>query len=164
MPSLTRRPQAFYVSGCPSATDAAFTANNRPSLVFARPTGKGITRRASSPSPYVPMPEGSGFAATFGKSPQTLVGVPLRARSSLPEHNQMGQNPFSDICPRPTTVYSLGSVANWPGILQECAIVGEPAVNSDRRRTIEPGEESQFLHVIGESVRRIEDGRSQCSA
>ena len=58
----------------------------------------------------------------------------------------------------------LGSVTNGSGILQERAVVGEPAMNSDRRRAIEPGEERQFLHVIGETVRGIEDGGSQGSA
>ena len=59
---------------------------------------------------------------------------------------------------------SRASLANGPGILQESAIVGESAVNSDRRRAIEPGKERRFLQVIGLSVQGIEDGRSQRSA
>jgi len=56
------------------------------------------------------------------------------------------------------------SVADRSSIPQKRSVVREPPVNSHRRRSIEPREEGQFLHVVSESVLGIENGRRQCPA
>jgi len=52
-------PQAFNVSVRPAATQDR----------------KGLNHKASksSPSPYIPMPEGRGFTATFGNAANAAV-------------------------------------------------------------------------------------------
>src|ERR1700722_5810503 len=43
-------------------------------------------------------------------------------------------------------------LADWPGVSRERVVVGEPSVDSDRWHSKEPGKESQFLPVVGETV------------
>jgi hypothetical protein len=56
-----------------------------------------------------------------------------------------------------------GFLADRAGVVQERRVVGKPSVDSDGRRAIEPGEESQFLHVVGETIGHG-DGRRKTSA
>jgi hypothetical protein len=46
--------------------------------------------------------------------------------------------------------------ANRARVGREGVVVREPVVHSDRRRTIEPGEERQLLQMICESVRAFD--------
>src|SRR3984957_10116155 len=59
---------------------------------------------------------------------------------------------------------SRSGYANRSGVVRKRVVVGEPSVDAHRRRSIEPGEECQFLHVVGKSVLRIEDRRRQRAA
>src|SRR5258708_7666000 len=44
------------------------------------------------------------------------------------------------------------SLAHSPSVGSESIVIGEPAVHRDRRGSVEPGKESQFLQVGGEDV------------
>jgi hypothetical protein len=42
--------------------------------------------------------------------------------------------------------------ANRPGVGLERVVVGKPAVHSNRRRSIKPGEKRQFLQMVFKAV------------